>query len=206
MKRPLLYLPACLVLAAGLVAVPFAWTAYSQQIGTSGAGRVSHRSPKPAAEDASRPVYEHTAVEISGSGGDRLLREITDLEHECFVAVNHERVARGLVALDESDELLDVARGYSRRMAEQGFFSHQDPDGKTVRERVREAGVTWHVLGENLGYSRGYVNPVAATVVGWMESPTHRKNILEPDFKQGAVGVWISDKGTVYFTEIFLKK
>jgi len=201
-----LYLPACLVTAAGLLAVPFARTARSQQIGGSGGGRVSRRSQNSAAEDTTRPEYKYTSVETSGSGDDRLLREVTGLEHDCFAAVNRERVVHGLAALEESDDLLDVARDYSRRMAKEGFFAHVDPDGRTVRERVREAGLSWHVLGENLAYSKGYVNPVAASVVGWMDSPTHRKNILEPLFTQGAVGVWINDKGTVYFTEIFIKR
>jgi len=202
MKRSVFCLPLIL---AGLLATPLVWTAYSQQIGVPG-GRIAKRSAKPASQYSNGDGYGSSGVETSAPGAGRLLREITDLEHDCFVAVNRERVTRGLGALEESDDILEVARDYSRRMAEEGFFAHQDPEGRTVRERVREAGLSWHVLGENLAFSQGYVNPVAASVSGWMESPTHRKNILEPDFKQGAVGVWINDKGTVYFTEIFLKK
>jgi len=39
-----------------------------------------------------------------------------------------------------------------------------------------------------------------------MESPGHRRNILDPDYNLTAIGVWISPDGTVYFTEIFLKQ
>ena len=52
----------------------------------------------------------------------------------------------------------------------------------------------------------GYVNPVAASIHGWMDSPGHRANILEPDFRLTAIGAWIREDGTVYFTEIFLKQ
>jgi uncharacterized protein YkwD len=39
-----------------------------------------------------------------------------------------------------------------------------------------------------------------------MESPGHRRNILDPDYSKTAIGVWVSSNGTVYFTEIFLKQ
>jgi uncharacterized protein YkwD len=112
----------------------------------------------------------------------------------------------GLPRLNFYEELLPVAREYSRRMAEQHFFSHNDPDGRTVRERVEEADIRWRMVGENLAYSNGYVNPVAASLHGWMDSPGHRRNILDPDFSLTAIGVWIKEDGTVYFTEIFLKQ
>jgi len=39
-----------------------------------------------------------------------------------------------------------------------------------------------------------------------MDSPGHRRNILDPDFRLTAIGAWIDSDGTVYFTEIFLKQ
>jgi uncharacterized protein YkwD len=136
---------------------------------------------------------------------DRRLREIESLEQRCLTEVNRLRELRGLDRLALSEELLEIARYYSRRMAEEKFFSHTDPEGRTVRQRVSDAGITWRVLGENLAYSNGYSNPVAASMNGWMDSESHRRNILDPSYRKTAVGVWISGDGTVYFTEIFLK-
>src|SRR5262252_7125631 len=134
------------------------------------------------------------------------LREIEALEQQCLDEINQVRRRSGLARLVFSEDLLSVARAYSRRMAEQHFFSHDDPEGRTVRERVDEADIRWRMIGENLAYSSGYVNQVAASLHGWMESPGHRRNILEPDFNLTAVGVWITSDGTVYFTEIFLRQ
>jgi uncharacterized protein YkwD len=120
--------------------------------------------------------------------------------------VNRVRRKNGLQRLVLLEELLPVAREYSRRMAEQNFFSHNDPEGRSVRERVDEAEIKWRMVGENLAYSNGYVNPVAASLHGWMGSPGHRANILEPNFSLTAIGVWIKGDGTVYFTEIFLRQ
>ena len=135
----------------------------------------------------------------------RRLREIGTLEQQCLDEVNRLRRMHGLSRLMFDDSLLEVARGYSRRMSDEHFFSHVDPDGLSVRERIERANIKWKALGENLAYANGYVNPVAASLHGWMESPGHRSNILDPDFQVSAVGVWIGTNGTVYFTEIFLK-
>jgi uncharacterized protein YkwD len=137
---------------------------------------------------------------------DRPLYEIEQLERRCFDEVNRQRRARGLFPLQFSNELQALARYYSWRMAEEKFFSHTDPEGRTVKERVSEYGIKWRVLGENLASSNGYVNPVAASLHGWMDSPGHRKNILESVYTQSAIGAWISENGTVYFTQIFLTK
>ena len=130
--------------------------------------------------------------------------EIERLERTCFDEVNLRRAAAGLSRLSFSEELLAVARSYSQRMAEDSFFSHVDPQGRRVRERINEAGIKWKMLGENLASSKGYINPVAVAMRGWMESTAHRNNILNGEFHKSAVGVWISPDGTVYFTEVFL--
>ena len=53
-----------------------------------------------------------------------------------------------------------------------------------------DADVRWR--GENLSYSNGYLNPVAASIHGWMESPGHRRNLLDPEYKVTAIGAWIA--------------
>jgi len=132
--------------------------------------------------------------------------EIEELERDCLGEVNHLRVARGLAPMEADRDLLLVARAYSRQMAEEGFFAHIDPEGRDVRQRLRKARITWQMVGENLSYSTGYINPVATSLRGWMNSPGHRRNILEGRYNDSAIGAWIADDGTVYFTEIFLRK
>jgi uncharacterized protein YkwD len=164
-------------------------------------GSAHSSTPKNSPRDPSAARDETTA----GISSHRIL-EIESLEQQCLDEINRVRRRSGLPRLNFYEELLPVAREYSRRMAEQHFFSHNDPDGRTVRERVEEADIRWRMVGENLAYSNGYVNPVAASLHGWMDSPGHRRNILDPDFSLTAIGAWIKEDGTVYFTEIFLKQ
>ncbi|HVF91931.1 MAG TPA: CAP domain-containing protein [Blastocatellia bacterium] len=175
--------------------------------GTPPAHRDSDRGESARSEGRSEghvPRYEDEDLKPMIAG--RTLREIESLESQCFDEVNRQRKGYGLTPLEFSEELLEVARYYSRRMAEENFFSHVDPDGHTVRQRVSEAGIRWRVLGENLAFTNGYINPVAVSVKGWMESPGHRKNILDDSYRQAAIGAWISKDGTVYFTEIFMRR
>src|SRR5262249_6089380 len=73
--------------------------------------------------------HGRTASEDGSSPGraSGLLPEIALLEQQCFDQVNRQREAHRLARLGFSDTLLDVARDYSRRMAEEHFFSHTDP-------------------------------------------------------------------------------
>jgi uncharacterized protein YkwD len=199
-------LNSVLVFAAALVALA-PWAAervFSQQKGAA----VAIEIPPVSAKNSERKsrAAPTSNDEATPSRSSRLIREIESLEQQCLDEVNRVRRAQRLAPLDFYAGLLPVARQYSRRMAEQHFFSHTDPEGHTVRERVSDKDIRWRIVGENLSYSNGYVNPVAASIHGWMESPGHRRNLLDPDYNLTAIGAWIGTDGTVYFTEIFLKQ
>jgi uncharacterized protein YkwD len=173
--------------------------AYQQRSGQLGTRH--DRAPEP--RDSSRAASDDDATNPTAN---HTLREIAALEQQCLAEVNRLRQAYGLSRLDFDEDLLEVARAYSRRMAEEKFFAHEDPEGRTVRQRVNRAGIEWRMVGENLAYSNGYTNPVAASLRGWMESEPHKRNLLDVGYTHSAIGVWISSNGTVYFTEIFLKR
>jgi len=195
-----------LALALTFVAAPLRIeTRAAQSDGVfTGRGKVTRRAPERDSEGRDSERYDDDDLKPMVAG--RTVREIETLERECFDEVNRVREGYGLDPLELSEELLEVARYYSRRMAEENFFSHVDPEGQTVRQRVSRAGIRWRVLGENLAFTNGYINPVAVSVRGWMESPGHRRNILEADYRHAAIGAWISKDGTVYFTEIFMRR
>jgi uncharacterized protein YkwD len=173
------------------------------RVDSSRVERPSSSRPTAADDEDGRNVYTDDDV-LRRAPRDLRLSEVESLEMQCFNEVNRVRVGHGLTPLAFNESLLRVARDYSRRMAEENFFSHNDPDGNTVRERVSEANIRWRILGENLSYSNGYINPVAASMSGWMDSPPHRRNLLDHAWRQTAIGASISANGTVYFTEIFL--
>jgi uncharacterized protein YkwD len=132
-------------------------------------------------------------------------KKIEFLERYCFDEVNRERKANGLGDLQFFDDLVPVARRYSRRMAEEGFFSHSDANGLTIKFRLAEARIKSSERAENLSRIEGYINPVPEVVRGWMKSPGHCKNILDDKYTHSAIGVWITGDNQIFFTQIFIR-
>jgi len=107
--------------------------------------------------------------------------------------VNAERASRGLEVLKRDGDLMQAARGHSRDMTRRNYFDHTSPGGETVGDRVRDAGYGrpgdgWRV-GENLGWGTGRRAAPNALVDAWLNSPPHKKNMLNGAFREVGVGV-----------------
>lgn len=107
--------------------------------------------------------------------------------------VNAERTSRGLKALKRDGDLAQAARGHSRDMTRRNYFDHTSPSGESVGDRVRDAGYGdpgdgWRV-GENLGWGTGQRATPNALVDEWLNSPPHKKNMLNGAFRELGVGV-----------------
>jgi uncharacterized protein YkwD len=126
------------------------------------------------------------------------------IEAEIRRGINQVRQKNGLQPLKDHPKLAQVARKYSRQMAEQNFFSHTGADGSAPQERVTRDGILYSVVGENLFKSQNVPRPVPAAIEGWMKSPGHRENILRPVFTETGVGVW-REGNTYYVTQLFLR-
>jgi uncharacterized protein YkwD len=127
------------------------------------------------------------------------------LELELERAVNELRIRHRLAPLERSEALAEVARGHSRDMAARDYFEHSSPEQEVVADRVRAAGVRYRKVGENLARVERSESPVSNAIEGWMSSPTHRANLLTPEFEEGGVGVAADSDGVIYFTQVYLE-
>ena len=128
-----------------------------------------------------------------------------ELERQAFALLNDKRNEQGLSPLVWDEDVAKVARVHSQNMANYKFFSHKGLDGSLVSDRADKLGLSkWRLIGENIAYLRGYRNPVEFAVRCWMESASHKQNLLNTNWKQSAVGVAVTDDGTYYFTQVFL--
>jgi uncharacterized protein YkwD len=112
-----------------------------------------------------------------------------DLEARMLDLINQERATAGLRPLAPDPELREVARRHSTDMFARGYFAHDTPEGRDPFDRIREANIPFVTAGENLALAPTLM--VAHT--GLMNSPGHRRNILDPHF--GRVGIGIMDGG-----------
>jgi len=86
----------------------------------------------------------------------------------------------GAKPLRVDSTIVPVARAHSRDMWERSYFSHTNPDGETSADRMARGGVKFLVAGENLALA-----PTVETAhEGLMNSPGHRRNILDPQFSR----------------------
>jgi uncharacterized protein YkwD len=80
-----------------------------------------------------------------------------------------------------SATLADVALGHAADMAQHDYFEHQDLLGHTPADRVRAVGYQETRVGENIAYGPTTADEV---VKGWLESPGHCENIMDPRFTE----------------------
>ncbi|MCF2528575.1 CAP domain-containing protein [Yinghuangia soli] len=106
-------------------------------------------------------------------------------EEQVLAIVNNERAAAGCGPLQADTGLRDLARAHSADMADRAYFSHNTPEGTTPWERASAAGVGY-LAAENI--ARGQKTP-EAVMAAWMDSPGHRRNILDCSFDKLGVGV-----------------
>lgn len=101
-----------------------------------------------------------------------------------------------------SNAALDqAALAHSSEMAALRYFSHQSKDGSQVGERAQRAGYGWQQIGENI--ASGMRTPDDA-VAGWVASPGHCANLMNPAFTAMGSGYGKSaETGIVFWTQVF---
>lgn len=124
--------------------------------------------------------------------GNPVSSELRDMAFDAFDQINAIRVENGLNELIWDNNLETVANVRSKEISI--VFSHTRPNGKawyTVNSTIQG--------GENLAYGFSTATDV---VDGWMDSPSHRDNILYDEFRTIAISVYKVD-GNYYWAQAF---
>ena len=87
-------------------------------------------------------------------------------------------------ALRWDGTLQSVAAAHSRDMARRNYFDHRSPEGRTVRDRVAATRYKSRLVGENLA---GGDRDLRGALQGWIDSPAHCENLMNPQFNEVAV-------------------
>ncbi|MFF0213668.1 CAP domain-containing protein [Streptomyces vinaceus] len=131
-------------------------------------------APKPPAPPAPTPDGGHSAEEAA-----------------VLTLVNQERAQAGCGPVRANPPLAALATAFSKDMATRGFFDHTDPDGNSPWDRATKAGLSG-LGGENIARGQG---DAQAVMNAWMNSPGHKANILNCEFRTLGVGVYLADGG-----------
>jgi len=127
------------------------------------------------------------------------------LEQQMVDAVNAQRQAQELAPYQVDERLTDIARAHAQDMVARGYFSHTTPEGKTLRDRLREHGIEAHWAGENIQRNSRPADEAVQFAIDWfMGSTPHRKNILHSHYTHIGVGVAEGPAGMYTFVLVFV--
>jgi uncharacterized protein YkwD len=109
--------------------------------------------------------------------------------------INQRRAVRGMRRLRLSYGLSKAAVWHSHDMVHRKYFAHVSRSGSDVVNRLRKsryikAGFGW-MVGENLAWGSGTSGAPREIVTAWMNSPAHRRNMLNPRYREIGIGVLV---------------
>jgi uncharacterized protein YkwD len=122
---------------------------------------------------------------------------------DIFEQTNQLRAKKKLRTLQRDPHLDAVAQAHALDMAMQGFFDHLSPQGMDVFDRMESAGCPrWWTGGENI--AAGYRTPAIA-VKAWMDSPGHRRNVLDGNYEHIGIGAYYAPGSEYgwYWVQVF---
>lgn len=111
--------------------------------------------------------------------------------------VNVERKKAGLEALEYDMGLSNIAAGRAKELS--GLFSHMRPDGKTTVEYLKEEKGARYA-GENIAMGQTQAGLV---MEDWMNSKSHRENILNKHYTKIGVGYYRNEEGKNFWCQLF---
>ncbi|MFD9406545.1 CAP domain-containing protein [Streptomyces sp. NPDC059989] len=178
----------------------------------TGAPAAPEATPAAPAEPAAQPVVETTPpaqpkpqqpqpakppVKTAAPAAPEASPAPSGAQAEVLALVNQERAAVGCPALTVNAKLTKAAQDHSADMAAHSNMSHTGSDGSDPGQRITRAGYEWRTYGENVAY--GY-STAAKVMEGWMNSPGHKRNILDCSYKE--IGIGLAQPGQ-YWTQDF---
>ncbi len=126
--------------------------------------------------------------------------DVAAFEKKMLDLLNEERKKRGLPLLEDDPGIGEVSYNHSLKMAKEKKLSHSFPGYPELGERLHAVGLSYITAGENVAFSQ-YYEPQKVHD-GFMASPRHRDNIINPSYTHCAIRV-VQDGRDLYITQEF---
>ncbi|PJC66042.1 hypothetical protein CO018_03970 [Candidatus Beckwithbacteria bacterium CG_4_9_14_0_2_um_filter_47_11] len=124
-------------------------------------------------------IFSRSIPTVLGIASSITAQELVDL-------TNAKRVEAGLPALEFNQLLAQAAQAKAADMIVKNYWAHTSPDGATPWVWFKNLGYKYLYAGENL--ARDFSDS-AGVVNAWMNSPTHRENILSNRYREVGIAV-----------------
>lgn len=127
------------------------------------------------------------ALRFFPSLADKILGFSSNINvNDLLQETNQERSKIGLDPLVINEDLNQAALAKAQDMFNDQYWAHVAPDGKQAWDFIKETKYVYKYAGENL--ARDFDNS-SEVVKAWMNSPSHRENIVNSDFTQMGLAI-----------------
>jgi len=157
------------------------------------------------------PVYDETEFKqeetketssIEESKGEYIdSLELTLEEMEFLNLINSNRRNNGLPELKIDNTVQNVARLKAQDLERNEYFSHKSPSYGMISDMLTSFGVNFQIAEENIAGNQ----TLAGAVEAWMNSESHKSNILNNSFEYTGVAIVESSTYGKIFVEVFVK-
>jgi uncharacterized protein YkwD len=130
--------------------------------------------------------------------------DLSPLEQKLYVLQNAYRNAQSLGSLQLDPRLVAIARMRAQDMVARNYFAHTAPTGETAFGLLSQAGYIYTIAGENIARNN-YPDAETAAIAmdGFLNSPSHKENVMDGRFKNVGIGVATAPDGMKYFAVVF---
>ena len=170
-------------------------------------GMIGCGNAEPETEDSAMLTEDGAMEELEGDdfiifeedvplAGEPGSEDIHEYVFAVVDLVNEERAKENIPPVSLNRAATDAAQ--VRAEEAKKSFSHNRPNGSSCFTALKEAGIVYAYAGENLA---GKIKTPTKVVNAWMNSPGHKKNIMNPNYSQ--IGVGYVSSGN-YWAQFFL--
>ena len=132
---------------------------------------------------------------------------ISTYEQQVLAILLEARRATGAPDVQLDPSLIALGRERSADMATRNYFSHVTPEGTNVFEMLNSKGIPWATAGEIIARNNAGTSDTASLAArSFLNSPTHRSVILDPQYNYVGVGHAVDSNGMHYFTLVFVRR
>lgn len=178
--------------------------------------RIIKKTFVPHTKDNPRPIFWHpfsvtciilillflsSFLQIDSTNKESLLGDIRSGAIISFT--NKERKENNIPALEENEKLNEAARLKAQDMASKSYFAHYSPEGTSPWFWFTKVGYEYQKAGENLAVN---FDDSKNIVDAWMNSPTHKENIIKEGYTQIGIGTAVGvhkGKEATYVVQLF---
>jgi len=150
------------------------------------------------------PLYTFFLAWRESESFARQTAALGDLERaraDMLARANAERAAAGRPPLALDPRLNEAAQEHAEDMLLHSYYNHKSPEGSRPADRVLKAGYTAQIVGENIARGPFTVDEV---MNNWLQSQDHRRNLLNPAYRNLGVGIAVG-RNSVGYTVLWVQ-